>query len=329
MQALFEADPEGEITQVALWKAYQAQFDVYADEIEAGTVAATVSAQEIIKLSSEVFPFAHPKAYDDEAAGKRFVVRGIKVRPQFQAPDPVQDAIQRRWQCRWSGCQYSTPFSSGVELYMHISETHANASEWRQGCQFGSCDFTSTTQRGLLFHVRTHVPPANPLDPSGPTTSVLAADSLDSSTRTFTDSVTRPQVSNQEAAVGVGFLASLTLRNLARAVASASVLHGNVLKEKYFARNHAGDLNGSDDIDQSEQNRLHGFLSSHVADPEDVDTGPKTMPDDVELDETQLLRAISALTSISEEVTRLAATNQALSPYLVETLNCVDKVRGY
>lgn len=65
---MYEADPDAEVTQVALWTAYRREFE--------GKGQGMLPAAEVIKHSTDAFPHAMPMV----AAEKSYVIRGIKVR---------------------------------------------------------------------------------------------------------------------------------------------------------------------------------------------------------------------------------------------------------
>ena len=72
MNSVFEAEPDSDVTQVALWQAYRAEFDGQSLTIP------ILAAADIIKMASEVFPTATPMVIDGPP--KRFVIKGIRLR---------------------------------------------------------------------------------------------------------------------------------------------------------------------------------------------------------------------------------------------------------
>lgn len=76
LRAVFEEDPDSEITQMAFYRAYQACFNEYRTERDT-----LLSAPELIKRASVVFPDAEPQFYPGtEGSDKNFTVKGIRPR---------------------------------------------------------------------------------------------------------------------------------------------------------------------------------------------------------------------------------------------------------
>lgn len=71
---MFEPEPAAEITQVALWQAYRAEFEPI---VQRGGQP-MLGAADIIKLSSQVFPGA--LAMVIEQPERKFIIRGIRVK---------------------------------------------------------------------------------------------------------------------------------------------------------------------------------------------------------------------------------------------------------
>ena len=81
LRAVFEEDPDSEITQMAFYRAYEACFNEYRTPPNT-----LLSAPELIKLVSVVFPDAEPQFYPGpEGSDKNFTVKG--VRPRGEAMD--------------------------------------------------------------------------------------------------------------------------------------------------------------------------------------------------------------------------------------------------
>lgn len=78
MRYAFEANPDGEITQVALWTAYRTEFEALSQ-----TDNALLPAADVIKMSTEAFPQALPMVM--EGTERKFIIKGIRVRDRTSA----------------------------------------------------------------------------------------------------------------------------------------------------------------------------------------------------------------------------------------------------
>lgn len=83
---MFEANATAEITQVALWQAYRAQFEPVVQK--GGPPMLTAS--ELIKKASQLFPGA--LAMVVEQPERKFIIRGIRLkdRPGERSCDVYQ-----------------------------------------------------------------------------------------------------------------------------------------------------------------------------------------------------------------------------------------------
>jgi chromatin structure-remodeling complex subunit RSC9 len=72
MRLAFEAYPDGEVTQVALWTAYRTEFEPHSIS------SPMLAAADVIKMSTEAFPAALPMVTD--GPDKRFIIKGIRIR---------------------------------------------------------------------------------------------------------------------------------------------------------------------------------------------------------------------------------------------------------
>ncbi|KAA1100526.1 Chromatin structure-remodeling complex protein rsc9 [Puccinia graminis f. sp. tritici] len=96
---MFEADPDGEIEQVALWGMYRMQFEPHHVEDAVAPIPPLAVATEVITVMESVF---RPDSYVAADGQKRYVIRGLKLRPaierdavlddMFRAPDPTPSA---------------------------------------------------------------------------------------------------------------------------------------------------------------------------------------------------------------------------------------------
>ncbi|KAL9047004.1 MAG: hypothetical protein Q9214_000312 [Letrouitia sp. 1 TL-2023] len=73
MKCVFEEDAESEITQIALWQAYQSRFTAHSSE------GAMLSASDFIKNVSSIFSGASAQVSNDNHQAK-FIIKGIRAR---------------------------------------------------------------------------------------------------------------------------------------------------------------------------------------------------------------------------------------------------------
>lgn len=336
MQTVLEAHPGGEITQVNLWKAYQKQFEPFDEQMKNGLVPPMLTASDVIKSSSEAFPHAQPKVIEDEA-GKRFVISGIRIRPNEPPLDPAEQRLRDRWRCQWAGCADATQHERGEGLYLHLQQAHVQRDSPSQACQFGPCSHQSTSLQDLLLHLRVHILPSGPTIPSAPNKMVYAADDLDRANTYFEEKTIRSQTVLNEYAAGIGFVATLVLRNCARAVASAAQRYkksvGNSMPR---ADVHMSDANGEsrgngashhgedyEEEDDFERRRVFGFLSGKGVQQVDEDAMQNDGARELSLTRVQMESAVSAVVPLESDVLALAASSRELGAYLIETLECI------
>lgn len=75
MRLVYEVDPHSDVTQVALWQTYQAQ---WAPHMAPG-VSMMLPASDVIKVSQQAIPGVQPMVV--ETGGERkFVIRGLRLK---------------------------------------------------------------------------------------------------------------------------------------------------------------------------------------------------------------------------------------------------------
>ena len=77
MRTVFEPVHGADITQIALWQAYKAEFEPLAN---LKLTASLLPAGEIIKMTSEAFESALPMVMDLPSGEKKFVISGMRIR---------------------------------------------------------------------------------------------------------------------------------------------------------------------------------------------------------------------------------------------------------
>ncbi|CAH7667528.1 hypothetical protein PPACK8108_LOCUS1931 [Phakopsora pachyrhizi] len=88
---MFEADPEGEIEQVALWGMYRMQFEPHQAEDGGAPIPPLAAATDVITVMETVF---RPDSYVGSDGMKRYVIRGLRLRPAIER-DAVLDDMFR------------------------------------------------------------------------------------------------------------------------------------------------------------------------------------------------------------------------------------------
>ncbi|KAK9460842.1 uncharacterized protein V1516DRAFT_677805 [Lipomyces oligophaga] len=116
MRACFEEDSEGDVTQIALWKAYESQFEEYvilgkrllpaADFIKNVTMAYKHAAAMVVTLPN---------------GQQKFIIKGIRPR---EAPLSLKGELYI--DCQWTTSHGQCPnkFPSVKDLYKHILTVH-------------------------------------------------------------------------------------------------------------------------------------------------------------------------------------------------------------
>jgi chromatin structure-remodeling complex subunit RSC9 len=166
MRCCFEEDPEADITQIALWQAYQARFNEYT-----ARGFPLLPAAEFIKNVSVAFQNASAMVLPTPQ-GQKFIIKGIRAR---ETPMSVNGRVHLA--CKWfntpgnavSRCTAQLP--SPQDLWAHVLNVHltppppdASGTSRPLWCNWAGCPrFGSEGERERLkvvAHVRTHMPDA-------------------------------------------------------------------------------------------------------------------------------------------------------------------------
>ncbi|ORY91694.1 hypothetical protein BCR35DRAFT_320194 [Leucosporidium creatinivorum] len=213
LRTVFEAAPDAEVTQVALWQAYRSEFEPL---VALKITGALLPASDVIKMSSEAFVDALPMVI--EQPEKRFVIRGMRIRDRTD--------MRTVYICRWSGCPAPLGPSSPSTLYWHLHHTHLAASPPPPKCAWSTCTYTSPqTSPSLLtadltLHARTHIPSYHPPPGYGnpPEPHLDSQGAIPDPPITMQHERYHAQLDENLEVTGLGFLACLVLRNVARTV---------------------------------------------------------------------------------------------------------------
>ena len=171
LKTVFEEDPESEITQIALWQAYQARFSHHSSMSNQ-----LLPAAEFIKNVSQVFTGANAQVRTTESNSK-FIIKGIRPR---HAPTNLKGTAYRR--CAWAppGQKPCNEFfSESKDIFVHVCAKHLGISRKPEGgwdlaasqkprsqldCYWAGCRHFARSQHKtpgpveIGLHVKTHLP---------------------------------------------------------------------------------------------------------------------------------------------------------------------------
>jgi chromatin structure-remodeling complex subunit RSC9 len=227
LRCLFEEDPDENITQIALWQAYQGAFTTKA----AAAGQTLLAAAEFIKNVSTTFG-DKVAAQVQQGVVQKFIIKGIRMRSV-----PVGIHGEETYGCAWNAHGNASNtcrefFMSPAKVYEHILITHLGATKKEDGkfdnisgrqytCLWTGCNRFNSAQATTLFEIANHLkvhlrpkpttntdavpPPAKRLKPSYV---------INASKQTF--SYYSTAMDDKGKAAGLPLSAILVLRNLAR-----------------------------------------------------------------------------------------------------------------
>lgn len=253
LKAVFEEDPDSEITQIALWQAYQARFSHYSNLSNQ-----LLPAAEFIKNVSTVFTGANAQVRVVTETNSKFIIKGIRPRHTPQTPGGTP---YRR--CAWAapGQKPCGEFLlKPQDVFDHIATKHLGIPQKPEGggwdisnitppphpldCYWASCRHFARHEPGkqpsplqVGMHMKTHLPDApakaGSREPHNRTlstqTSMPALDALRASGEGRKE-VNSPRVWHNTAideradAAGLPLTSALVLRNMARNIPKAAVI---------------------------------------------------------------------------------------------------------
>ncbi|PWW72381.1 hypothetical protein C7212DRAFT_360184 [Tuber magnatum] len=230
-------DSTADITQIALWQAYQARFIEYV-----ATSRPLLPAAEFIKNVSVAFNNASAMVLSIPGGSQKFIIKGIKPR---ETPMSVKGQVYLA--CKWATATNSNN-TTGTEtaqaqqqpaqptkcpaqlatphdLWVHILKDHLSPPDPTQQpqakllCDWGGCErfhpAGDSDRRKVIAHARTHMPEPSPPKNSNP--SSRQNDWLDDP-KQIKLVIRRNQtgIDDRGEAAGVPLTAVLVLRNVAR-----------------------------------------------------------------------------------------------------------------
>ena len=170
LKAVFEEDAESDITQIALWQAYQARFSDYTS-----STTQLLPAAEFIKNVSTIFAGANAQVVN--GINHKFIIKGI--RPRHAPMDPKGRVYNR---CLWKvpgSKSCGDFFLKPKHMFDHLVYDHlgidrrvdgtwdlastTRASQRPYDCYWSSCrHFTNASKvpspYQLGMHIKTHLP---------------------------------------------------------------------------------------------------------------------------------------------------------------------------
>lgn len=226
LRCCFVEDAECEITQIALWQAYQSRF---ADPRVPG--GGVLPAAEFIKNVSNTFTNAQAQVINGPGTNTKFIIKGIR---------PLETAYTFEGfpylYCRWEDhskpskmCQRA--FTSPNDLRVHVFADHMNLeagetpgsfkTESTEGavpsCQWDHCTRFKTPGPGVstgrvVGHVSSHLPEDRPADARPPSTKRKVLQERIVRKWYYMDT----PINEKGEPIGVAYKAALVLRNIAR-----------------------------------------------------------------------------------------------------------------
>lgn len=166
LRSCFEEDPLGEITQIALWQAYQIPFAPY------GNQRPLLPAKDFITNVSNTFTNASAQVMNGNPP--RFVIKGIKARAV-----PVDPKGRQYMRCLWhkeDGSECGEFALWPKHMWEHVVSSHLNTRKGENGkydfstaqgstfaCRWAGCRrFDAPREAADAFtvgmHVKTHLP---------------------------------------------------------------------------------------------------------------------------------------------------------------------------
>ncbi|RPA96653.1 hypothetical protein L873DRAFT_1206269 [Choiromyces venosus 120613-1] len=255
MRCCFEEDPSADITQIALWQAYQARFTEY---VAAGRPL--LPAAEFIKNVSVAFNSASAMVLPIPGGGQKFIIKGIKPR---ETPMSIKGQVYLS--CKWiTGTNNTTNGTNGVngasgisgangangteaahaqpvqptkcpaqlatpqDLWVHILKDHLSPPDStlepqaKLLCNWGGCERFhpdgDPDRRKMMAHVRTHMPETSPPKSLHPASRHRAANDWLEDPKQIKLVIRRNQtgIDDRGEAAGIPLTAVLVLRNVAR-----------------------------------------------------------------------------------------------------------------
>ncbi|KAK9236092.1 hypothetical protein V1525DRAFT_445120 [Lipomyces kononenkoae] len=124
MRACFEEDAEGDVTQIALWKAYESRFEEFVKQGKK-----LLPAADFIKNVTTAFRRAAAMVVTLPGGQQKFIIKGIRPR---EVPMSLKGELYVK--CQWAPTSPDSPKCTGAypsikDMYAHILTVHVPSAE--------------------------------------------------------------------------------------------------------------------------------------------------------------------------------------------------------
>ncbi|GAA5863172.1 hypothetical protein JCM1840_002494 [Sporobolomyces johnsonii] len=313
MRLVYEADPDADVTQVSLWTAYKAQFEPFMGP----NVPVMMPAQDVIKHSTDAHPTAMPVVTQEE--GRKFVIKGIRLKNR-----PGSRGVYR---CHWQGCSAPSGLDTPIALFQHVYNAHLALPEPPFACSWARCSYSTGQQdpslrlAELSLHLRTHAPS---LDFSVPGASISSSPLPELPVKLHHERYHAALDDNQEP-TGMGYLACLVLRNIARTAklaleaASAQGSSSGIAGRSSVASGNAA----VGRLAEGEQSIFEAFAAA----AEGTAKKDGVFSQLERVDYAIARPAVEAVVAVQDTLLKTALSDAALGKYLAEVVGIVEECR--
>ena len=226
LRACFEEDAESDITQIALWQAYQSRFSQFSTPQRG-----LLPAAEFIKTVSNTFTGANAQVINGPIA--KFIIKGIRPR---HLPMDLKGRLYAR-------CLWKVPGNANIcgefllkpkQMWEHVISTHMHIPRYEDGrfdftpaatpkydCHWNGCQkFASTggnpSPYEVGMHFKTHLPDTSKKAALRAKNNRLIGPDSPQEAEYMTFIWLNTQVDERGDAAGLPLTSALVLRNLAR-----------------------------------------------------------------------------------------------------------------
>ncbi len=229
LRACFEEDAESDITQIALWQAYQSRFSQFSTPQRG-----LLPAAEFIKTVSNTFSGANAQVINGPTA--KFIIKGIRPR---HLPMDLKGRLYTR--CLWKAPTDPNVcgqfFLKPKQMWEHLVNNHIQIPQHDDGrydftptptrtynCHWNGCQHFSTagtsnpnpTPYEVGMHIKTHLPDTSKKAPLRAKNTRLVMPDAPQEAQYMTFLWLNTAVDERGDAAGIPLTAVLVLRNLAR-----------------------------------------------------------------------------------------------------------------
>ncbi|KAK7206125.1 hypothetical protein BZA70DRAFT_255873 [Myxozyma melibiosi] len=237
MRVCFEEDPDGDVTQIALWKAYESRFEEFVAQGKK-----LLPAADFIKNVTMAFRNAAAMVVTLPGGQQKFIIKGIRPREV-----PLSLKGELFISCQWDmggNTRCSGSYPSVQDLFLHILAVHVPPPRGAAKPEIYYCKWLNCTKfdpegctdrRKVAAHITTHIPDPQDnkpkpfrdrLNPSAAAGHVTSLDAINSQKLVFVNKLT--VVDEKGEATGIPLTSVLILRNIARSDTGKKYLKGYI-----------------------------------------------------------------------------------------------------